>query len=234
MVAKTANESLALLGVDGHLNPTVSRFPKSYNPKALKLWVRALEKINNEYEDTLENWMATIRTYLALCKKEGFEAFDTANSAAINKGIEDWLKSNRVKAIKYCNDVDLFKHFKVVSAKRTAAITGQGGRNFYVENVAKLRALEDPTLRTWLTSNPMPGFVDNHDGSFTKTINAASTITVNFIGINGATVTLSIYCHSLPFVAGKKTHKALARYIETNIWTPLVRKFPFRGVSKLF
>ena len=234
MAAKTANESLTLLGVDGHLNPTVSRFPKSYNPKALKLWVKALEKVNNEYEDTLEDWMATIRTYLTLCKKDSIEAFDVANSEALNKGIDDWLKSNRVKAIKYCNDVDLFKHFTVVSAKRTAAITGQGGRNFYVENVAKLRALEDPTIKTWLTSNPMPGFTDNHDGSYTKTINAAASITVNFISANGGTVTLTIHCHSLPFVASKKTHKALAKHIETNIWTPLVRKFPFRGVSKLF
>jgi hypothetical protein len=234
MVAKTANESLALLGVDGHLNPTVSRFPKSYNPKALKLWVKALEKINNEYEESMENWMATIRTFLTLCKEAGIEAFDRASAGTINQGIEDWLKSNRVKAIKYCNDTGIFKHFKVVSAKRTACVTGQQGRNFYVENVARLKAIEDPTLRTWLTTNPLPGFTDNGDGSYTKTINAASTITINFIGVNGATVTLNIYCHSLPLVEGKKTHKALAKHIETKIWTPLVRRFKFNGVTKLF
>lgn len=234
MVAKTANESLALLGVDGHLNPTVSRFPKSYNPKALKLWVKALDKINNEYEDTLENWMATIRTFISLCRAEGIEAFDHANAAAVNEGIEAWLKSNRVKAIKYCNDTEIFKHFRIVSGKRTVVVTGQQGRNFYVENTARLKAIEDPTLKSWLTGSPMPGFTDNGDGSFTRNINAASTITVNFIGMNGATVTLNIYCHSLPIIEGKRTNKALAKYIETKIWTPLVRRFKFNGVTKLF
>ena len=234
MVAKTANESLALLGVDGHLNPTVSRFPKSYNPKALKYWVKALEKIGNEYEESIENWMATIRTFITLCRENGIEAFDHANAAAINQGIEDWLRSNRAKAIKFCNDTEIFKHFKISTAKRTAAITGQHGRNFYVENVARLKAIEDPTLEKWLLNNPMPGFIDNGDRSYTRAVNAASSITVNFTGSTSATVTLNIYCHSLPVIEGKKTNKALAKYIETQMWTPLVRRFKFNGVTKLF
>jgi hypothetical protein len=148
--------------------------------------------------------------------------------------VESWLKSNRVKAIKFCNDTEIFKFFKIASARRSATITGQEGRNFYVQNTARLKATEDPTLEKWLLGNPLPGFTHSGDRTYVKTINAASSITINFIGTSAATVTLTIYCHSLPMASGKKTNKALAKYIEVNIWTPLVRKFTFNGVNKLF
>ena len=233
MVAKTANESLTLLGVDGHLNPTVSRYPKSYNHKALKHWVKALEK-TPQSTDTLDTWMKTIRQFLSICKDSDIDPFNHANARAVNKGIEDWLKSNRVKAVKYCNDTELFKMFTIASARRTAEVTGQAGRNFYVENIARLKANEDPTLEKWLLGNPLPGFTKIEERSYKKEINAATLIVINFIGSSAATVTLNVYCHSLPMVTGKKTNKAMAKHIETKIWTPLVRKHPFNGVQKLF
>jgi hypothetical protein len=233
MVAKIANESLTLLGVDGHLNPTVSRYPKAYNHKALKHWVKALEK-TPQGTDTLDTWMKTIRQFLSICKDADIDPFDHANAKAVNKGIEDWLKSNRVKAVKYCNDTELFKFFTISSATRTAAVAGQAERNFHVVNTARLKANEDPTLEKWLLGNPLPGFTKIEERSYKKEINAATSIVINFIGSSAATVVLSIYCHSLPIVSGKKTHKALAKHIETKIWTPMVRKYPFNGVKKLF
>lgn len=239
--AKTTGESLTLLGIDGTKAPTVSRFPKSYNPKALKLWTTAIDEASQLFnkEDNLHNWLVTIKAFLKLCKEANLSPFDNANIDTHNEGIEAWLKSNRVKAIKYCDDTEIFKHFTIKSVKRSAVITGPQGGNFYVENVAQLKAIEDPTLQKWLVTAPMPGFLNNGDGSYTKTINAASSVTVNFIGSTKATLTLNIFCHSLPIVTAKGgsavTKKALAKFIETKMWSPLVKRFKFKGIgSKLF
>ena len=233
-VSKTANENLTLLGVDGSKNPTVSRYPKAYNPGAHGAWVRALSSVTLG-EDTLANWMLAIRAFLKICRDEGFEPFNNSNIEVINDGIESWLKSNRLKCIKYADDSGIFKHFNIRSVKRTVSVSGQQDRNFFVKNVAQLKAIEDPTLEKWLLTNPMPGFVSNNAGLYTKNVNAATRIEVNFSSRTSATIALEIYCHSLPVVPNKQTKKALAKHIETNMWVPLVKRYKFSGIgSKQF
>jgi hypothetical protein len=229
--AKDPLEGLNLLGVDHAKKPAVSRFPKAYNPAALKLWVSAIEQTDMTAGSLTDAWGAVIKKYLALCKGAECSPFNDSNIDRVNESVVNWLKVNRLQCIRYANDTEIFKHFQIASVKRSVLVAGQADRNFIVQNTAKLKAVDDPTIDRWLITHPMPGFLTMGNGKYCRQVNAATSIEINFTGRTSATISLTIYSHSLPIVPAHKTKKALAKYIETKIWVPLVEKYRFNGIG---
>lgn len=236
---ETKDERLTILGVDSTIDPTVSKMPRVYNAMAHKQWREVIKALVFTKKPE-ENWLEAIRLFLKACKAENVEVYDEDSIEAHNGGIEDWLKSNRVKAIKYCNDTDIFKKFGIRSVKRTVKVMGEyGERKFVIMVEARLKAIEDPTLEKWLLEAPIPGFVrqGNVGKLYTKAVNSAASIDFN-LSSRTPTVTVSILCHSIPMIPNRRgtvTLKALAKHIETEMWLPIVRRVKFKNVgTKLF
>lgn len=233
---ETKAERLMLLGIDSTIDPTVSRMPRVYNPIAHKQWRVVITdlKLTSKPED---NWLEAIRLFLKACKAAGVEVYDEDNIEVHNQGILDWLKSNRVKTIKYCNEANLFKNFGIRSVRRSVKVLGAyGERKFVICVEAKLKAIEDPTLEKWLLENPIPGFI--RKGKLcVRDVNSAVAIEFN-LSSKEPSVTVNILCHSIPMIPNRRgavTLKALAKYVEQEMWMPLVRRMKFKNVgTKLF
>lgn len=232
---KNAKERLSLSGIDFGQNPSITNFPKFYNRTAHSLWAQVIEEMDFG-SDTVKNWQFAMKDFQDYCNSCGVDVFDVSTLDSYNEGISDSLKSNRIKAIKCVDDIGIFEHFTIRSiTRRTAVIGGPEGRNFYVENVAKLHSVNDPTLENWLLNSPLPGFVGVAERSYEKSINAATTLTINFTSKTSASIILRIDCHSMPMIPHKKTTQSMARFIESKIWDPLVQKYKFNGAkNKMF
>lgn len=236
---ETRDERLTLLGIDCSLNPTVSRMPKAYNPLAHTQWRQAVTELKL-IRNSQTNWLNAIQNFKLACKDSNVEMYDLENIDNHNEGIADWLLSNRVKVIKFCDEIDLFKLFAIRSVTRTVKVLGAyGDRKFVVVNVARLKAIEDPTIEKWLTEAPLPGFLRLGPTVkiYKKEVNSAVTIEFNLSG-KAPTVKMNILCHAIPMIPNRKGSvnlKAVAKYIEQDVWLPLVRRVKFKNVgSKLF
>ncbi len=232
--AKSNAVDLELLGIDAAKKPTGARYPKLYNPKCHKIWQKVIEELSQEEKDTQQLWMTSIRKFLKECKDKELDPFDKNLAEKTNASIESWLASNRVKAVDYCNKIQLFKNMAIKSVKRTAEVNE---KNFTVHSQAITKVLVDPTLGSWLSTNPIPGFALRESGCYEEQINAATTVKINFIG-NYAEINLSIFCHSIPNILNAKSSVSrakLAKHIEKSIWTSLIKKYKFNGTqNKLF
>ena len=232
---KNAKERLNLAGIDFDRDPTITTYPKFYNPQAHSLWAQVLKTMTFR-ADSHVNWQVAIKDFQDICYNANVAVFNEDALDTFNESIASSLKANRVQAIKACDDTEIFKHFSIRSiVRRVAVLNGQDGRNFYVENVAKLHAVKDPTLERWLLSSPLPGFIQPEAGRYEKLVNAATTVTINFTSKAVATITLCIHCHSMPMIPHRKTTQSMARFIESKIWDPIVQKYRFKDVGrKLF
>lgn len=226
---------LSLIGVkDATLQPTVSRFPSHYNPKALKYWTKALEEYTKT-DDHQQNWMICTKLFLTICRSKGVDPFDSAAASGNNDDIVRWLTKHRREAIRDLNSYSLFSRVSIRAIKRTVKVSGS---SFYVNNVATLKAnSEDPTVARWLQEQPSPGFSLQGSKLMHKALNAATTVEVNLnVGqheTHGGTVSLTIWVPKLPRLGNSRSN--LASYIEKNMWVPIVKANPFNGTkNKLF
>lgn len=232
---KNAKERLSLSGIDFDKNPTITNFPKFYNRMAHSLWAKVLSEMDF-VASTQANWQTAMKDFQDLCNASDVDVFDEDTLDTYNESIADSLKANRLQAIKCGDDTGIFDHFTIRSViRRVAVLSGQDGKNFYVQNEAKLQAVKDPTLESWLLSSPLPGFFKAGERSYEKLVNAATLISINFSSKTNASISLRIECHSMPMIPHKKTTQSMARFIESKIWDPLVQRYRFKGAkNKMF
>lgn len=240
IAAPRALNDLSVAGVaDATVRPTIGRYPNRYNPKCLKYWTKAVEQYTPTADDNQANWISCIRLFLTLCKTAGVSAFDLSKATDTNDYIVRWLKRHRKEAVADINRTGIFSKVSIRSVKRSCVVqhTVNCGGGFWVENVATIRALDDPTVDRWLQEQPSPGFSISGSKLLHKALNAATTVEVNLnTGLHdthGGTVSLKIWCPRLPQLGNSRS--ALAPYIEKSIWLPIVRSVPFNSIkNKLF
>lgn len=229
-LSKAKEAQLRNANVNLDKNPLVTNYPKFYNPKAHSIWADIVATLEPTfYKNTRRNWSNAIQGFQNACANAGIPCFDEDKLAEGNKRISDSLLSNRIQAIKACDEANLFATCKIKSVLHRVAIVE--GNTFFVENTAKLKSSEDPTIQKWLMGSPIPGFTKISDKLYQKQVNAATTVTINFMRRDYTTISLKISCHSVPLVPNRKASQTLARYIESKIWDPLVDAYKFKGAE---
>lgn len=227
---------LSLFGISHSDQPTRSRYPKVFNPQALRLWESMLASdayttFRNKTPETQRLWMFAVQQFLKDCAAQ--DVYPFSGSHDFEATARAFLTSSRRKLVEFFRKQGIFDHMKVVKVNRSANFTAN---NFVIECTADLRPIEDPTFETWLMKLPEPAFVRAQDGSLTRSVHAH--IDVFFRVTNaGATIGYRVFCHTpLRLIDGKvATRKKMQDYVDRNFWRPLIKDHPMHGLSnKLF
>ncbi len=232
-IVRDAN--LSLFGISHSDHPTRSRYPKVFNPQALRLWESVLSSdayvaFRERTSNTQSLWTFAVQAFLKRCGEE--DVYPFAGQHDFEGTAKAFLTSSRRKLVQFFTAHGFFEHLRVSRVERSANFTAQ---NFSVECIAHLKPIEDPTFDAWLTRLPEPAFVKSQDGSLTRSVHAHIEVFYR-VTRTGAVLGYRIFCHTpLRLIDGKlPTKKRMLDYVDRNLWRPIVKEHPIPGINKLF
>ena len=239
---------LSLLNTDGSKPPSVDLFPGKFNPSGLKVWEELMAseeygKAKRHFRNLDEDWSWCIRAYLKLCGLAGIFPFASATEQSNNDFVVQYLINARRRAIKFIDDIELFKKVRVFSTSREYRILSDG---FVVITTAHLTPIKDPTFVKWLqTHSPGPMFRPTGKApmSFVRELfdNVDSRVVfhINLVNMVRPQLKMLVSCGT-PLAYnhvrnGAPSRSDLEKFAEETIWLPLVRSHRFSGIfNRLF
>lgn len=226
---------LELLNIDSQSQPTVTRYPQTFNPAAAVIW---RDLINSpEYkafcagsDSAAARWKFAVMTFLKNCKAQDMYPFSGAHD--FEEVARKFLRNARTTLIDWFHQSKVFDYVRLASVTRESSFTHN---NFRITVRAKLRPISDPTFERWLVMRPHPGFV--REGSMYAN-QLRAHLRVEFEVVDGQpTMNYSVFCHTpiRAFDVGRYTSEHLSRYVDEKLWKPLIRELPITGAgSRLY
>lgn len=228
---------LSLFGISSSDQPTRSRYPKAFNPQALRVWDEVLE--SNAYKtfrqktpETQKLWSFAIQQFLRECSLSNTYPF--SGSHDFEGTARAFLASSRRKLVAFFEAQGFFKHLRVTNVSRSTSFTAQ---NFVVECTANLKPIEDPTFEAWLMRLPEPAFVKKQDGTLSRNVHAHIEVFYR-VTHKGAVIGYKVFCHTpLRLINGKiASRRKMQEYVDREFWRPLIKEVPVSGIpaNRLF
>lgn len=222
---------LHLFGINSDSQPTVTRYPKPFNPIAMPVWKTVLEsegyalyaKVNIS---STARWTYCVKEFLKACATQ--KVYPFAGKADFETSARAFLTSARKSLVGWFKQSGIFDVARIKSVTRSHSFTQQ---NFSVEVCAELRPISDPTFIAWLTQLPNPGF-RKVDSLYRRSIQAH--IDVEFEMRRGVPyLTYRIFCHTPVRILnpGLLGRNKLSKFVDDKLWTPLIKEHPVEGLG---
>ncbi len=233
---------LAILGIDVAQGlPSLSNFPQGFNKQAFYIWEDILNSAEFRYRSkgrtNYQVWRTMIHTYFRECQVLGEFPFRTAIQQHRNDIVASFMQRSRRRVTKFFNDSEFFTRATPRRARRSYRFTKS---EFILEASLTLWSF-DPTFRQWLTTSPLPRFVNtgsspNH--KFERELfSPAIKVWVDFRNNQEATVGYTITCGTVPAwpsMTKPPTSLQLEEFVERTFWVPAVRANRIEGINNKF
>lgn len=226
---------LSILGISTTKAPSITNFPKQFNPDAFQVWGDLLNsewyaELKAEGGSATDLWYDVIREYMRDCADFGVFPFNHANQKSNNEVAMSFLNSSRLKVKRFLDDVEMFKQVKIARVERKYEFLPQ---SFTVTNIAYLKPITDPTFEKWLTRIPLPKFTPDGKGIYRKNLQANIDLTME-VRKGQTKLIYSIFCHtpvSIPDYSKMPTKSKLTQYAEKTLWLPIIRAHRFENIG---
>lgn len=219
--------------------PTVTGFPRKFNPDALCVWKELVE--SDEFKQQMKAWGTkdlawhkAIQEFLSLCEEKGVFPFPNNTDTTRNEFIQDFVRRARLKLVHFADESGIFQHMRVKKAFREYVRKDTG---LIINCWAEVFAIKDPGFEKWLTTSPMPRFIRHPDLRYMKMVQPNVNMWVRVLNQSRITVGYSIEISGTVNLPGKKTpkRKEVDAFIDRTIWLPVVRAHRFKDVrNRLF
>lgn len=223
-----ADADLALFGIESKTPPSITKYPAAFNKNAHRYWKATLE--GTEYTKAREKvgatsqalWTLAIRLFLKSCAAANVYAFEGKHN--YEEVAREFLTSARKQLAAYIKASGIFDVMKVKKVTRNYTFTHQ---NFFIEVQADLRPNDDPSVVSWLTNKPSPGFSKHVDGSYRRSVQAHIELAYTPKRDGTATLSYRIFCHTpARLLADVPNKKKLEQYVEKKLWLPICKDSP--------
>lgn len=215
---------LHLFGINSDSQPTVTRYPKPFNPMAMPVWKTVLESEGYAlYAKTnissAARWTYCVKEFLKACATQ--KVYPFSGKADFETSARTFLTSARRNLVRWFTEAGIFNVARIKSVTRNHSFTQQ---NFSIEVCAELRPISDPTFISWLQRLPNPGF-KKVDNLYRRSIQAH--IDVEFEIRRGVPyLTYRIFCHTPvrildPSLLGRNK---LSKFVDDKLWNPLIKE----------
>lgn len=225
---------VSILGVDDTQPPSLSNFPRTFNPGAFNQWKVVLESkdylnVKGNTKSASKLWYTAIGLYLKACNRVGAFPFHTTNQQSRNDTVISHLRAIRLVMADYFEEAGFFKKVQMRLVNRRYHI--EEGK-FVIETEAMLYPFEDPTFRQWLQHLFLPRMLPRQEEPRTYERR------LDYLGAPGVTawcktgrklvmsLGYTIVCPTTPVypISNKiPSNEQMADFIENTIWLPLIR-----------
>jgi hypothetical protein len=219
--------------------PTVTGFPRKFNPDALGVWKEMVE--SDEFKAKMRSWGSkdlawhnAIQEFLGLCEDYGVFPFPGNTDTTRNEFVQDFVRRARIKLVSFADESGIFKYMRVKKAFREYVRKDTG---LIINCWADVYAIKDPGFEKWLTTSPMPRFIRHPDQRYMKMVQPNVNMWVRVLNQSRITVGYSIEIQGTINLPGKNTprRKEVDAFIDRTIWLPVVRAHRFDDVrNRLF
>lgn len=231
---------LEILGISTDQLPSVELFPVRFNQSALRVWVAVLEdpatlSAFRQLTTNEAKWQYCVAEYLKRCNKIGLFAFSALRINTNNDIVVAHLMRLRIRLASFYKRTGFFTNGQQLGRLTRHYDFSNGTMTLTVSAYLKPSTI-DPTFQQFLMLLPEPRFKRDTGtpGLYVKRLAANLNLFVRFYNRQRVQVGYSIFCKDAPFAGNSATPQdkySQTRFVEEQIWVPLVRKHRIVGVG---
>lgn len=230
---------LVSLGVlDQSKLPSPGNFPSKFSQRGFAIWHKLVvspefKEITHMRSDPIDRWEWAIEQYFVACAHAMIFPFRISPEQSKTDVAVFMLALARRQLKAYFKRIELFKKVRILTTNRRYILKPKA---FEIEIVANFYPIDDPTFFDWLLEHP-PGPMFRTTGTSRKltkilynTADSKCTLHFDLSYMKRPKLTVNIEFGSLivlPFHGKPLSKDYIYRYIEENIWLPLVRTYKF-------
>lgn len=221
------------------LYPSKEYFPSSLNPKGRPQWDSLFDE-NDPYRGAEqlirkdEAWHSYVLEYTKRARKANIPPFSYQSVNLNNDLLVMELMSQRRHLVRFANKYGFFNKFYIKKIHRHYDFNQD---DMVIEVKADLWPNSlDPTLEDWVRSIQGPRMLRSPESSrlYKKELPQGPILWVRFIHSQRIQLGYTITVDKLPVIVGLTrvpTKAIMTRFMEQNIWLPIVRTYRFQGAK---